>query len=210
MTQFTKTHSLLDRLAVEALMQRSEPGDYLVLSDRVLLGAIDDSRALRESEWKALLASPLTMRRLQVLAGRHAMRAAEATSTDGSGIASRAAAANQDLWAEPSIGFLRAAAGSRDDPLVQQMSDDERWILSFIKSANKGWKVVLKLNPQADHAEDFLAAHPEVGVLDNDGNTLLLGQLDEDGELEGPWRFGDTDPRSYLASHGHRWSVERV
>ena len=192
------TTSPQDRLAMDALSQVHKPGDYLVLADRTLNAALDGTRALRQSEWKALLESPLTLRRMRVL---EAMRLARVQTTAGP-----VDAANDDVW-RPSQGLLRAAADMSDGNF-SQASEDGRWMLYALKTGAET-RLVLKLQAQAEHADIWMAARPEVAVLDGAGNTLLLGALDEDGEVHGPW-VQDTDVRSHLAAHGHRWLVERV
>ena len=189
---------LLDRLAMESLLQAHKPGDYLVLADTTLNAALGGTRPLRESEWTALLDSPLTLRRLRVL---EAQRMARSQAT-----AEAPSAANDEVW-RPSQGVLRAAADLSDGNFSQS-SEDGRWMLYALKTGSET-RLVLKLQSQAEHADVWMAAHPEVAVVDGAGNTLLLGELDEDGEVHGPWVYS-TDLRSHLAVNGHRWVVERV
>jgi len=49
----------------------------------------------------------------------------------------------------------------------------------------------------------------EVGVLDGRGGTLMLGHLDDEGELE-VLLDHPLNLRNHLAQHGGEWSVERV
>lgn len=196
------TSTLQDRLALHTMMQTHKPGDHLVLADPVLNAALDGSRPLRQSEWQALLGSALTLRRMQVL---EAQRQARAGLAGGAATTLRPAA-NDAAW-RPSHTLLRAAAGA-DLSRFTQGSDDGRWMLYALKTG-ADTRLVLKLQPEAEHADLWLAARPEVAVLDGEGNTLLLGALDEDGELQGPW-VHEADLRTHLAAHGHGWRVERV
>lgn len=188
--------NLIDRLTMMRLIDRYKSGDYLVLDDATLRAALDNSRPLLRTEWQALLDSPLTLRRARELAheakARHAGRAL-------------APAANDEAF-ERSTTLLRVAYGL--DPAPTLTSDDGRWRLSFGRDGPR-WHVVLSLNPSDRFADVWLQARPTVALLDGAGATLLLGELDEDGEVEGPWR-PDSDPLAYLASHGGRWQVVRA
>lgn len=173
------------RLQAQLLAGRRVEGDRLVLADTVLLGALDGSRPLTAGERAALQASPLTTRRLQVLAGQRRAAAAPAT------------------WSG-SAGMLRAAdGGAALDTLV---TDDGAWRLHFVQD-----RVILQLDPQSRLAATLLRGlQPEpqpLRVLDGAGATLLQGQLDSDGECEGPWPFAEA-PARHFQRHGARFSVE--
>ena len=118
------------RLQAQLLAGRRVEGDRLVLADTVLLGALDGSRPLTAGERAALQASPLTTRRLQVLAGQ------------------RRAAAAPASWSG-SAGMLRAADGGAVlDTLV---TDDGAWRLHFVQD-----RVILQLDPQSRLAATLL------------------------------------------------------
>lgn len=187
---------LQDRLALATLMQEHKPGDYLVLADHVLLAALDGSRSLRVSEWNALLDSPLTLRRMRVLEAQVSWRKDQERQ--------QPQASHRAVW-RASEGQLRAASSSGP---FSQASEDGLWMLYSLTTGNET-RIALKLQDQAGLTQSWLDARPEVAVLDGEGNTLLIGVLDEDGELRGPW-VHDADLRTHLATHGHRWVVEEV
>lgn len=172
----------LDRkLQARLLAGARVDGDRLVLADAVLLGALDGSRPLSAGERAALQASPLTTRRLQVLAdGRRALAAPLA-------------------W-RGSHGMLRAAdGGAALDTLV---TDDGAWRLHFVQG-----RVILQLDPQSPLAPALLRGGQRLRVRDGAGAVVLQGQLDSDGECEGPWPF-EQAPARHFQQHGARFCVE--
>lgn len=177
----------LDRkLQAQLLAGRRVEGDRLVLSDAVLLAALDGSRPLTAGERGALQASPLTARRLRSLAeGRRAQAARPAASR----------------W-QGSAGMLRAAdSGVTLETLV---TDDGAWRLHFV-----GNRVILQLDPQSPLAATLLGGAQPLRVLDGAGGTVLEGSLDSDGECEGSWPFAEA-PARHFQRHGGRFSVEPV
>ncbi len=172
----------LDRkLQAQLLAGRRVEGDRLVLDDAVLSAALDGSRPLTGGERAALQASPLTARRLRVLAD-----------------AARRQAAPQ-AW-RGSRGMLRAAdGGAALDGLV---TDDGAWRLHVVDG-----RVILQLDPQAPFAGALLRGGQVLRVLDGAGATVLAGPLDGDGECEGPWPFAEA-PARHFQRHGARFSVE--
>lgn len=170
----------LDRkLQARLLAGRRVEGDRLVLDDTVLIAALDGSRPLTAGERAALQSSPLSLRRLRTLAETRRARAAP-------------------CWTGSS-GMLRAAdSGVALDTLV---TDDGAWRLHFVDG-----RVILQLDPQAPLAATLLRGRQALRVLDGAGGTVLEGQLDGDGECEGPWPFLDT-PARHFQRHGARFDV---
>lgn len=199
--------NLIDRLTLLRLAQRHKPGDYLVLDDATLRAALDNTRPLLHAEWRALIDSPLTLKRVGHLLGQSAQSAGISKPQPGSLPApqAKAIAANDAVFAT-STTMLRAAAGVHPAPTLT--SDDGRWTITFGRDGAR-WHMVLTLNPDDQDADVWMAARPTVAVLDGAGNTLLLGELDDDGEVEGPWR-PEVAPLAYLASHGGLWQVVRA
>lgn len=171
----------LDRkLQANLLGKRRVESDRLVLADAELNAALDGSRPLTAGERAALQASPLTQRRLRVLA--EARRAHNAPAWRGSS------------------GMLRAADGGA--PFEALVTDDGAWRLHVV-----GGRVILQLDPQSPLAPMLLReAHP-LRVLDGGGATVLEGLLDSDGECEGPWPFAEA-PGPHFQRHGARFTVE--
>lgn len=192
-------NSIHDRLALEGLLQAHKPGDYLVLSDDVLVQALRGTRALRRSEWNALLESPVTLRRMRVLQSQQKI---SQTTSDPAPVA-RPFAANDAQWVS-SQTLLRAADSAGR---FSQVSDDGRWELHVIPSAKKV-RVVLELKKGGD-LDELLDSRPELAVVDGKGQPLLTGHLDEDGELEGLWPLPEPF-KAYLVAQGGTWTVERV
>lgn len=178
----------LDRkLQARLLAGRRLEGDRLVLDDAVLAAALDGSRPLSPGERSALQASPLTVRRLRVLA--EARRATIATIGTSAPPAWRGSA-----------GMLRAAdGGAALDALV---TDDGAWRLHFVAD-----RVILQLDPQSPLATVLAGGSQALRVLDGAGATVLEGRLDSDGECEGPWPFAQP-PARHFQQHGARFVVE--
>jgi len=174
------------RLQEAALLARRVEGDRLLLADAVLAAALDGSRPLTRNERAALQASPLTQRRLRHLA-----------------LARRArAAAPADVW-HGSRGLLRAAS-SFDD--AAPVSDDGWWTLHMLGQQG-AWRLVLQLASGAPFAARLLAARAPVRVRDGDGQIMLEGRLDLDGECEAAWPFADA-PALHLQERGALFTVE--
>jgi hypothetical protein len=170
------------RLQEARLLQARKPGDRLMLDDATLAAALDGSRPLTAGERAALLASPLTVRRLRHLA-----------------LERRAASA---AW-RGSRGVLRAASSGTLDTVV---TEDGWWTLHFV-AVDGNWRTVLQLAPQAPFAPALLAARAPLRVLDGAGADILAGRLDADGECEAAWPFVAA-PGEHLQAHGARFTVE--
>nr|WP_269106646.1 hypothetical protein [Massilia sp. TS11] len=168
-------------------MRRRE-GDRLMLSDAVMLGALDGSRPFTPAERAALADSPLTLRRFSHLARER-----------------RARPAANDLAWSTSQGLLRAADAG-EAPLLR--TDDGHWQLSFFAEGGN-WQVLLKLSAKAPFAAALLAAEPMLNVRDGAGTLLLQGRLDADGEFEAAWPLA-ADPGLHLQQHGGIFSVSPV
>jgi hypothetical protein len=181
-----RTTNLDRRLREELLVGRRKEGDRLVLADATLRAALDGSRPLTTGERQALESSPLTLRRLRQLAiDRRTGRKA----------------ANDDAW-QGSSGMLRAADSGA---LSRLGTDDGYWILHFSDEEGE-WRIVLQLKACAPFTARLLRERPALCVTDAEGNVLLSGRLDGDGECEGPW-LAAADPASYFQQHGARFVV---
>ncbi len=182
-----KTDDALERkLRERLLLSPRGPGDHLVLADAVLRAALDGSRALTAAERSALQASPLTLRRLRVLALEQR----------------RPSAANDDSW-HGSEGMLRAAAGGA--PLAELVTDDGHWRLHFVNQ-DGAWRAILALDAAAPFAARLMREQPLLRVLDGGGAIVLQGRLDADGECESVWPF-ETAPAPHFHLFGARFSV---
>ncbi len=171
------------RLQAGLLAGRRVEGDRLMLGDAVLLGALDGSRPLTAGERAALQASPLTTRRLAVLAqGRRARSAPPA-------------------W-RGSAGMLRAADSGA--PFEALVTDDGAWRLHVVAG-----RAILQLDPESSLAATLLRAPQTLRVRDGAGNTVLEGPLDPDGECEGPWPFAE-GPAQHFMRHGGGFTVEPI
>lgn len=174
------------KLDAALLLARRTEGDRLMLSDPVLLAALDGSRALTGGEQAALRASPLTLRRLRALS------------------AGRAAHMPADAW-QGSRGMLRAASGG---PLMAMATDDGHWALHFLQQ-DGAWRVILALDANAPFAARLVREQPLLRVLDGGGAIVLQGSLDADGECESVWPF-DTAPGPHFQEFGAAFAVEPV
>ena len=173
-------------LQAKLLLARRVEGDRLMLADDVMTAAIFGSRHLTAGERAALLASPLTLRRFRVLAGRKT-------------------AAAIDAWSA-SAGMLRAASSA--GALAALSTDDGAWALHFIED-DSGWRLVLALNAAAPFAARLMREQPLLRVVDGGGAIVLQGSLDADGELEGAWPF-ETAPAPHFHMFGAAFRVEPV
>lgn len=181
-----RTNHLDRRLREQLLAGRRKEGDRLMLADDTLRAALDGSRPLTANERMALEASPLTVRRLRQLAiERRTPRKS----------------ANDDAW-DGSVGMLRAADSGT---LSRLTTDDGYWILHF-SDDDGGWQLTLQLKACAPFTARLLRERPALCVQDAEGNVLLQGRLDGDGECEGPWREAG-DPAQYFQRHGARFTV---
>lgn len=194
----TTLHSL-DQHALAALMRRYQSDDWLRLSDAVLRAALNGSTPLSRTEWQAVLSSPLTLRRMQMLE-------AERCAAQASGpIAAKTAApaANDQQWLR-SQGLLRAADSGDETSTLN--TEDGWWSLTFPRT-HGGWKMVLRLAHSAPFASLFAAnaqaTQPghEVAVVDGTGRTLLQGMIDDENELYGRWPMTEA-PLAVLRAAG--------
>ena len=180
-----KTTSDIERkLQERLLLGRRVEGDRLALADSVLLAALDGSRPLTRGERAALQASPLTTRRLRTLA------------------LARRAASEGSRW-QGSTGMLRAADSGV--ALEQLATDDGWWRLHFIESG-AARRVILQLAPEAPFAARLLSEAALLRVLDGAGQEVLQGRLDQDGECECAWPFGEA-PAVHFQRRGAAFSV---
>lgn len=183
-----------EKVLEQALLARAAPGDRLMLSDAVLLAALDGSRPLAPAERRALQASPLTLRRFRHLALRR-----RAAAQQG-----RQPAAN-DAWWDGSAGMLRAAASTAE--LEALVTDDGHWTLHFVPGAGAGWQLIVQLDAQAPFAGRLLRERPLLRVVDGGGAILLQGRLDADGECERPWPFA-LGPMAHFQLYGATFAIE--
>ena len=189
-------------LMLAAHMASDLPGDRQVLDDGLLQQVLRGERKLTRTQRDALLASPTTLNRLRFLESqRLAAQAAEADEADE----------GQGAWQRTEARLL-AAAG--DGPYCTLLSPDGQWRLQALTtgSTTRLKLRLLKPNSQGDELErQGLRLEPEmeVAVLDGSRATLLMGWLDDDGDLEAVWDRPQ-DLRSHLAQHGGTWTVVRV
>jgi hypothetical protein len=178
---------LANKLAGKVLLSQRSDGDTLVLVDEVLLAALEGRRALTAEEAVSLKASPLTLRRFRLLADQRRRPAM---------------AANDPVW-HGSDGLLRAASsGSMSGPLH---TDDGYWTLHVAGQPGE-WRLILALAPDAPFAASLLRAAGGIRVLDGQGNLLLEGVLDADGECEAAWAHAAA-PFQHLQQTGASFSV---
>lgn len=205
----------MQSLAIKAIAQQFKSDDWLVLSDANLIAALDGTEPLSAVEWAGVLDSPLTLRRIQNLANQLAREARGKIASD----TTSSSAANDSYW-HHSQGLLLAAA--TDEPAPTLTTSDGLWSLIFLNAApanqssaptqlQPSWQVVLKLNLTDAVGLTIVAKAPEVAVLDGSGATLLIGTLDEDGELVRPWPATITDtPFAHFKACGGVFSVDLV
>lgn len=181
-----KTEDVQRKLEAALLLARRVEGDRLLLSDAILLAAMDGSRRLTAGEQAALRSSPLTQRRLRTLS------------------AGRAKACAPDAWSG-SAGMLRAAGSG---PVTALATDDGHWVLHFLEQ-DGAWRVILALDANAPFAARLVREQPLLRVLDGGGAIVLQGSLDADGECENAWPF-DTPPGPHFQEFGAAFAVEPV
>lgn len=193
------THILhpLDTASLKALARQTKPGDWLVLSDEVLLAALTGTQALSRVEREGLLNSPLTLRRMMELEARRLSARSSAIEKTQS-----TSAANDAEYTAP-LRLLAADSGSEAFSLT---SDDGWWRLSFPQTRD-GWLIELEMTEGApfEHMldENLPAGQSQrgVAVVDGQQRTLLLGQLNFNRALSAPWPLHES-PRAALAQAG--------
>lgn len=173
------------RLLERILLDSDRPGDRLELSDAVLRAAIQGERRLTAQEVERLWVSPLTLRRFRFLSGE--IRTASAL---GGWTGSR--------------GLLLAAEGGDDPPSIT--TEDGCWTLCFLPGMGGKLRIIMKYTGAGDLAALMAAAGRGVSVRDGEGQVLLRGALDEDGELEAPWPL-ELSPRDHFRAIGGRFAV---
>lgn len=199
--------------------------DDLLYEDADLLKHIDGTQPFDEDEWREVLTSPLTLRRLDALAEAHAAKqaAGDAATLAAPGqlasVAQAGAALAQGLgqrfrqtladWFTPSTGQW-AGAHTREHGAVAIVTSDERWKLSVLPAATAGVRarLVLELNPGDDWARRW-QDDIQVQVLDHHGQVLLQGGLNEDNQLSGDWPL-QAEPGPYLAALGASITVQQA
>ncbi len=174
----TTNQELERKIQARLLLAPRVEGDQLVLTDAVLLAALEGRRALNASERQALASSPLTLRRFRRLATER-QRACESD------------------WAG-SRGMLRAAAGGALDTLS---TDDGLWTLHFVAHGAL-WRVILVLDAGAPLAARLLRDRAPLRVVDGAGGVILHGTLDSDGEYECAWPFAEAPAPHFLSCGG--------
>lgn len=177
---------------LDQIMFGHKEGDWLVLDDTTLRAALDKTQALTRNEWNALMASPLTLRRL-----RHLVQERKSTML-------QTPAANDDHWSG-SQGLLLAAGSNAEIPPPIATSDEALTLL-FHRGATD-IRMVLKLDLDASFARGLLEHQTELVVTDGAGNVLMQGVMDENGELEAAWPFPGVTPYAYLKSTGGTFNV---
>ena len=96
--------------------------------------------------------------------------------------------------------MLRAADGCAQ--LGVLVTDDGAWRLHIVDG-----QVILQLDPQSPLAAQLLRGGRFLRVRDGAGATVLEGQLDNDGECEGPWPFAEA-PARHFQHYGAGFIVE--
>jgi hypothetical protein len=182
------------KLREQVLLGRRVEGDHLMLTDAIIIAALDGSRPLTANERAALARSPLTMRRFRQLSiDRVAIDRVALDRTP------------QDVW-QGSTGMLRAASSGTE--LSELLTDDSYWALHFLPQ-DGGWQIILKLAADAPFAARLMREQPMLRVFDGGGTIILQGRLDADGECESAWPF-EAAPAPHFQQFGARFSVQPV
>lgn len=191
-------NQLLADAVVDSLLNRWKADDSLVLSDEVLLAAMNRVTPLNQEEWQALLDSPLTLRR-----ARRLMRQQRATAAEKDRLPT---AANDAEWMG-SRGLLLAADGGI--PAESISTDDGLWRLNFL-STGQGYRLLLQLDAQRPEGARIHAADRAIAIFDSADVLMATGKLDADGEFEVAWPFADTSPQEHFVAAGGGFAVEPV
>ncbi|MEN9865754.1 MAG: hypothetical protein RL748_1344 [Pseudomonadota bacterium] len=198
MTPATHTLAqLLQDIALQARMKQFVAGDKLVLADATLMAAASGESPLNRSEYAALIASPLTLRRLQTL-----LRTSQAATAQPTIPA--------PLFA-PSQGILRAAASEPAQLTIA--TADGFWQVHFLpveaepgQGTIAGFHTVLQMEPHAPFADALIDQQHRVEVLDGQSRVLLQGCVNENGELAAAWNQSLT-PWQHLQAFGNQITV---
>lgn len=192
---------------IETILLVPIPGDWPRLDDDTLLAALDCTRALRPEEMDALMASPLTLRRLFHLAEARKRVQARQRTPDRSAVAANDAYGH---WLAHGSRGVRRAAASGDDALPVWRSDDRLWSVTFERTEGGETRIVLRLellslvsdSPDSDAArcaQNIADSACVLEVADRDDRVLITGVLDEALELRAPWPDDLGTPGAHLA-----------
>lgn len=184
---------LVRALVAKDLSMHHKDEDWLVLSDEVLRAALSGAIPLSREEMSALMDSPITLRRMQILEAERL-----AAHKD-----SEVLAANDDSWFG-SCGMLLAA-----DSGVTSLSlhtNDMLWMLKSVP-AGDGCNLILQLNLKHPQAAKILASGTELLVFDGADVLVMDGTLDTDGELEKPWTLPSESPYEHFMAAGGKFTV---
>lgn len=198
-----------------ALARKVKQADRLVLSDDLIRKAVNGEAKLSVSQYKALLCSPLTLRRAAFLIrGVHAagVDTTEHKQTVEDAIFNKfgdlRAANDADFWA--GSRFLRIAADSGVGERSEHLSDNGCWRLIFERLGESGWLVSLTLVDTETAPESLLAGHLTIQLIDGTGKTWFSGTLDPEADggpsLEHVWK-NDVAPEAYFRDQGGRFEV---
>lgn len=170
------------RVLLAAHIARQLPGDHQLFCDDLMVSVLQGQQRFTRQQFNALMASPLTLCRLRFLEGR---RLAQQGRHQGQAEPAKPQLLPLNRW-RPSVTHLKAAA-----PLGQDFSlssADGRWALHSL-TTGQVTRLVLQLRAGVDDNAPGLGLGPGtmVKVMDGEGGILLLGRLDDDGELKGVW-----------------------
>lgn len=171
------------RLVIASLLRHEVKDDKLAIKDSVLQAVVSGERRLVPQERRAVIRSPITLKRLQWLQSQKISMRLQS----GKGSDSQAG----------SKGWLRAAAGS--DPAFSIDTDDGFYTIHFYPGRSDRFYVALSCSDE--HAACLQRENLVMDLVDSEGNQILQGQPDDLGELHGEWRLSES-PRKHLSREG--------
>ena len=176
-------------LLLAAHMARAVPGDHQVITDEFLLAALDGRKRLSQAEYRRLLASPMTLSRLRILA------------TQGLSDLRRSIA----LTGHESSGVVPVPEPHCEE--ITLVTNDGRWALLLKQDqGSQQWHLTLKLLVSKETMR--LEEGEEIFVLDALQGTLCFGELDANSQLQAVWDR-PVNP-VHLVAKGMTWKVSRL
>ncbi len=174
-------------LLLAAHMAREIPGDRQIITDERLLAALTGKERLRQAEYREMLASPLTLSRLRLLASQSL----------------------SELQRSPAL-MNHESDGMMPTPelLCEELTlvtNDGNWALLIkLDQDSQRWHLTLQLlaSREAMHVRE----DGEIFVHDAQQGTFLFGGLDGNGQLHAVWEL-PVKPLVYLVGKGKTWTV---
>lgn len=191
---------------------REIEGDGLVASDQELLDLYNGVKNPTESEYRALLNSPKTLRRARILwLHQKYKNAYQALGQETVRHTTQAPAANDaQFWADSRIERRAADAGDNDRRRCEHHASSGLWRVRFEPVGRAKWVVQLALLLTDSAPQELVNGAQSIELVDGCGEVWLKGTLGVlgDGELglQASWK-GEGHPEALFKKAGGSFLV---